>query len=107
MSGQPQAITQALEAVRPGARLALLGIAGGPVTLPWNTLVFKGLELKGIYGREVFETWYKMTALLESGLDVTPVITHELPYTAYEEGFAAMRAGTSGKVILDWAGEEG
>lgn len=107
MSGQPQAITQALEAVRPGARLALLGIAGGPVTLPWNTLVFKGLELKGIYGREVFETWYKMTALLESGLDVTPVITHELPYTAYEEGFAAMRAGTSGKVILDWAGEKG
>lgn len=102
MSGQPAAIAQALEAVRPGARLALLGIASGAVELPWNTIVLKGLVLKGIYGREIFETWYKMTALLESGLDVSPVITHELPYTSYEEGFAAMRRGTSGKVILNW-----
>jgi len=104
MSGKAEAIRQALEAARPGARFALLGIASGPLELPWNTVVLKGLWLKGIYGREIFETWYKMTALLESGLDVTPVITHELPYTAYEEGFAAMRAGTSGKVILDWSG---
>ncbi len=102
MSGKPRAIAQALDLVRPGARLALLGIASAPFELPWNTIVFKGLWLKGIYGREVFETWYKMTALLESGLDLTPVITHELPYTAYEEGFAAMRSGTSGKVILNW-----
>jgi threonine 3-dehydrogenase len=104
MSGKPEAIAQALATARPGARFALLGIASGPLELPWNTVVLKGLQLKGIYGREVFETWYKMTALLESGLDVTPVITHELPYTAYEEGFAAMRSGTSGKVVLDWQG---
>ena len=66
-------------------------------------MIFKGLEIKGIYGREMFETWYKMVALIQSGLDITPIITHHFPVDHFEQGFAAMLSGQSGKVILDWA----
>jgi threonine 3-dehydrogenase len=72
------------------------------VAIDWTKVIFNMLTIKGIYGREMYETWYKMTVMLESGLDITPVITHRLPYSAFDEGFAAMRQGRSGKVILDW-----
>jgi threonine 3-dehydrogenase len=72
------------------------------MAIDWNTVVFSMLTIKGIYGREMYETWYKMTVMLQSGLDITPVITHRLPYTEFEQGFAAMLSGQSGKVILNW-----
>jgi threonine 3-dehydrogenase len=102
MSGNPQAFQSMLETMNNGGRVAILGIFPGPVEIDWSQVIFKGLHLKGIYGREMFETWYKMTTMLQSGLDISPVITHRLAIDDYEEGFRIMKAGQSGKVILEW-----
>lgn len=101
MSGNPQAFETMLESMYNGGRIALLGIAPGPAQIDWDEVVFRGLTIKGIYGREIWETWYKMQAMLQGGLDISPVITHELPFEEYETGFEVMMNGTSGKVVLD------
>jgi threonine 3-dehydrogenase len=103
MSGNPSAFRDLLRTMHHGGSVALLGIPPGETAIDWNEVIFKGLTLKGIYGREMFETWYKMAAMLQSGLDVTSIITHRLPLAAYREGFEIMKSGSSGKVILDWA----
>ncbi len=103
MSGSPEALRDMLRAMNHGGNVALLGIPPGEVAIDWNQVIFKGLALKGIYGREMFETWYKMSAMLESGLDISPVITHHFPIDDFRKGFDVMRSGRSGKVILDWA----
>ena len=103
MSGHPGAFGDLLSAMHHGGRVALLGLPPGPVAIDWNELIFKGLILKGIYGREMFETWYKMTSMLQSGLDIEPIISYHLPFTEYERAFEIMRSGQSGKIILDWA----
>jgi threonine 3-dehydrogenase len=87
-----------------GGKIAMLGIPAKEMTMEWKTVIFNMLTIKGIYGREMYETWYQMTVMLESGLDITPVITHRYRFDEYENGFDAMRAGGSGKVILDWTG---
>lgn len=102
MSGNPVAFDQMVEALVMGGRIAMLGIPPGRTGVDWSRIVFKGLTIKGIYGREIFETWYKMIALLQNGLDVSGVITHRFGVDAFEAGFAAMRSGSSGKVVLDW-----
>jgi threonine 3-dehydrogenase len=86
-----------------GGKVALLGIPPSNTVIDWNHVIFKGLELRGIYGREMFETWYKMVAMLQSGLDLSPIITHHFPLDQFEPAFNAMLSGQSGKVILDWA----
>jgi threonine 3-dehydrogenase len=80
----------------------MLGIPAGEMAIDWTTVIFNMITIKGIYGREMYETWYKMTVMLESGLDISPVITHHFPYVDYEQGFSVMQSGQSGKVILDW-----
>ena len=102
MSGHPQAMAQMLEAMNHGGRIAQLGIPAKPVPVDYSKLVFKGLTLKGIYGRQMFETWYKMTAMLESGLNVDPIITHEFSIDDFQQGFDTMDSGQSGKVLLNW-----
>jgi len=104
MSGNGSAFETMLASMHNGGRIALLGIAPGPVAIDWDEVVFRGLTIKGIYGREIWETWYKMQTMLQSGLDIAPVITHELPFEDYEAGFAAMISGNSGKVVLDMGG---
>ncbi|HEY1905767.1 MAG TPA: L-threonine 3-dehydrogenase [Myxococcaceae bacterium] len=104
MSGNGQAFRDMLSVMNHGGRVAILGIPPNEVSIDWNQVIFKGLVLKGVYGREMFETWYKMVAMLQSGLDVSPVVTHRFPAARYAEGFEAMRSGQSGKVVLDWAG---
>jgi threonine 3-dehydrogenase len=86
-----------------GGRIAMLGIPKDEIAIDWNTVVFNMLTIKGIYGREMYETWYMMTAMLQSGLDISPVITHHFPFTAYEEAFAVAQEGNAGKVVLRWA----
>ncbi len=103
MSGNARALDTILDNMACGGRIALLGIIPGTAAIDWNKVIFKGLHLKGIYGREMYETWYKMIALVQSGMDITPVITHRLPYNGFEQGFAAMLSGQSGKVVLDWS----
>jgi threonine 3-dehydrogenase len=103
MSGHPHAFQQLLDAMNHGGRVALLGILPGGTAIDWDKVIFKGLVMKGIYGREMFETWYKMATLIQSGLDLTPLITHRYGIDDYEEGFQAMLSGQSGKVILDWS----
>ncbi|MCX7122264.1 MAG: L-threonine 3-dehydrogenase [Gammaproteobacteria bacterium] len=103
MSGFQPAITSMTSTMNHGGRLALLGLSSGPIELNWDHLIFKGLTLKGIYGREMFETWYKMVSLIQSGLDLTPVLTHEFHYTEFEKAFELMQSGQCGKVILDWS----
>jgi threonine 3-dehydrogenase len=85
-----------------GGKIAMLGIPEKEMAIDWNTVVFSMLTIKGIYGREMYETWYKMTVMLQSGLDISPVITHRLPYSEFQKGFEVMLSGRSGKVILDW-----
>ena len=102
MSGNPSAIRDMLRTMHHGGRVALLGIPPGETAIDWNEVIFKGLILKGIYGREMFETWYKMASMLQSGLDVSPIITHHFDLTDYEEAFQLMESGQSGKVILSW-----
>ncbi len=102
MSGNPKAFTDMLDVMVNGGRIAMLGIMPGSAAIDWNLVVFHGLTIKGIYGREMFETWYKMTALIQSGLDISPIITHRLPYTKIIEGVELMKSGQSGKIVLDW-----
>ncbi|GGX40479.1 L-threonine 3-dehydrogenase [Saccharospirillum salsuginis] len=102
MSGVPSAFRSMLTAMNHGGKVALLGIPPEEMGIDWSQVIFKGLELKGIYGREMFETWYKMASLIQSGLDLTPMITHHLPVDDFQDGFEIMRSGQSGKVILDW-----
>jgi threonine 3-dehydrogenase len=86
-----------------GGKIAMLGIPSEPVAIDWHKVIFNMLSIKGIYGREMYETWYKMTVMLESGLNVKPVITHGFHYTEFQKGFEVMKSGQSGKVILDWS----
>ena len=102
MSGQKAAFDQMLDVLVSGGRIAMLGVPSTPYEVDWSKIVFKSLVLKGVYGREIFETWYKMIGMLEDGLDVSPTITHRFPAQDFEKGFAAMQTGQSGKVILDW-----
>lgn len=104
MSGVPSAFATMLEHMNHGGKIAMLGIPPSQMAIDWNQIIFKGLEIKGIYGREMFETWYKMVAMLQSGLDLTPMITHRFGVDDFQAGFAAMLSGNSGKVVLDWAG---
>jgi threonine 3-dehydrogenase len=102
MSGVPSAFASMLEVMNHGGKVALLGIPPSNTVIDWNNVIFKGLEIKGIYGREMFETWYKMVAMLQSGLNLDPILTHHFPLSAYVEGFETMLSGQSGKVILTW-----
>ena len=102
MSGNQAAFRDMLANMSHGAKIAMLGIPEGEMAIDWRTVVFNMLTIKGIYGREMYETWYKMTVMLESGLDITPVITHRYHYTEFEKGFDVMSSGQSGKVILNW-----
>src|SRR5690242_12421715 len=102
MSGNPSAFRDMLANMSHGARIAMLGIPTQDMSIDWRTVIFNMLTIKGIYGREMYETWYKMTVMLESGLDIRPVITHRYHYTEFEEAFSVMASGNSGKVILSW-----
>ncbi len=102
MSGSPAALQSMIGALCHGGKIAMLGIPNGPIDVDWNKVVFNMLTLKGIYGREMYETWYKMSVMLQSGLDITSVITHRFPVADWEQGFEVMSSGQSGKVILDW-----
>jgi threonine 3-dehydrogenase len=101
MSGSPQALKDMITNMAHGGKIALLGILP-PTEIDWDFIVFNGLTLKGIYGRLMYETWYKVTMLIQCGLDISPLITHRLHYTEYEKGFEEMRSGSACKVVLDW-----
>jgi threonine 3-dehydrogenase len=103
MSGNPSAFVSMIQTMRAGGKIAMLGILPDNTGIPWEQVIFKGLYLKGIYGREMFETWYKMCALLQSGLDLKPIFTHYFDIRDFKEGFEIMASGNSGKVILDWS----
>ena len=103
MSGSPEALRTMVANMAHGGRIALLGIPTEKVELDLNPLIFNMLTIKGIYGREMYETWYQMSVMLESGLDISPVVTHRFSHRDFEEAFAVARSGQSGKVILDWA----
>lgn len=102
MSGVPSALASMLETMNHGGKIAMLGIPPTAVAIDWNQVIFKGLVIKGIYGREMFETWYKMASLLQSGLDLSPILTHQMPVDDFQKGFDIMTSGQSGKVILNW-----
>ena len=102
MSGNSEAFNDMLANMCHGGKIAMLGIPEKEMAIDWNLVVFNMLTIKGIYGREMYETWYKMTVMLESGLDIRPVITHRFHYTEFEKGFEVMRSGNSGKVLLNW-----
>ena len=102
MSGNFAAFDQMVEAMVMGGQIAMLGIPSGKTLVDWSSIVFKALTIKGVYGREIFETWYKMIAMLEDGLDISRIITHRLPVDDFEKGFATMKNGKSGKIVLDW-----
>jgi len=103
MSGSPKAFADILPNLFHGGKIALLGIMPGSAAIDWNLVVFNQFTIKGIYGREMYETWYKMTALIQSGLDISPVITHRFPYTQFKEAIELMKSGNSGKIVLDWS----
>ncbi len=102
MSGNPKALNDMVDVMFHGGNIALLGILPSDAAVDWNKIVFNGLTLRGIYGRKMFETWYKMQVMVQSGLDVSPVITHRFNYSDFEEGFELMKSGNSGKIILNW-----
>ncbi|KTD61384.1 L-threonine 3-dehydrogenase [Legionella spiritensis] len=102
MSGNPMALNDMVKCMNHGGHVAMLGIPPQETPIDWNQVIFKGLVIKGIYGREMFETWYKMIAMLQSGLNISPVITHHFPVASYQHAFQIMASGQSGKVILDW-----
>jgi len=102
MSGNASAFDQMVGSMVMGGQIAMLGIPPGKTQVNWSNIVFKALTIKGVYGREIFETWYKMIAMLEDGLDISRVITHRMPVDDFEEGFATMKTGKSGKIVLDW-----
>ncbi|HEX7115998.1 MAG TPA: L-threonine 3-dehydrogenase [Steroidobacter sp.] len=103
MSGNASALRDMLRTMHHGGSIAMLGIPPHEVAIDWNEVILKGLTIKGIYGRQMFETWYKMASLLQSGLDVRPVITHRFPYTDYQKAFEVMGRGQSGKVVMEWS----
>ncbi len=103
MSGSSEAFRQMIPNMSHGAKIAMLGIPAGEMAINWRDVIFNMLTIKGVYGREMYETWYKMTVMLDSGLDLKPVITHRYSYRDFEKGFEAMRSGSCGKVILDWS----
>src|SRR4029077_5343230 len=102
MSGSPAGFRDMLANMSHGAKIAMLGIPGEELSIDWKTVVFNMLTIKGIYGREMYETWYKMSVMLQSGLDISPVITHHFPFTDFQQGFDIMRSGNCGKVTLTW-----
>jgi threonine 3-dehydrogenase len=102
MSGNPQALNEMIANMSHGAKIAILGIPAKNTPMDWRPVIFNMLTIRGIYGREMYETWYKMSVLLEAGLDIAPVITHRFPYSEYQRGFDAMTSGQAGKVVLDW-----
>ena len=102
MSGNPTAFRELLRTMHHGGSVALLGIPPDDTVIDWTQVIFKGLVIKGVYGREMFETWYKMSSMLQSGLNIDPIITHHFPVSAYQEAFELMESGQSGKVILNW-----
>jgi len=102
MSGNPLAFRDMIANMSHGGKIAMLGIPAKELAIDWRTVIFDMLTIKGIYGREMYETWYKMSVMLESGLDISPVITHRLAWNEFEEGFEAIRSGQAGKVVLDW-----
>ena len=102
MSGNPSAFKSILDNMCHGGKIAMLGIMPGNTEIDWNKVVFNMLTIKGIYGREMYETWYKMSAMIQTGLDISPLITHKFHYTDFQKGFEIMGSGQSGKVILDW-----
>jgi len=102
MSGNQSAFDQMVEALVMGGRIAMLGIPPGKSPVDWSRIVFKAITIKGVYGREIFETWYKMIAMLEDGLDIRNVITHKMPVDDFRKGFETMKSGRSGKIVLDW-----
>ena len=103
MSGNPSAFRDMIGNMSHGGKIAMLGIPAQEMAINWRDVIFNMLTIKGIYGREMYETWYKMTVMLQSGLNILPVITHRFSYRDFDEGFAAMKRGESGKVILDWS----
>jgi threonine 3-dehydrogenase len=103
MSGNPAAFNSLIANMAHGGKIAMLGIPEKEIAIDWNVVVFNMLTIKGIYGREMYETWYKMTVMLQSGLNIKPVITHRFHYTDFQKGFDAMLSGQCGKVVLDWA----
>jgi len=107
MSGNAAALRDMLRTLHHGGSVAMLGIPSTEVSIDWNDVILKGLTIKGIYGREMFETWYKMAALLQSGLNIRPIITHRFNYTDYKQAFEIMGAGQSGKVVMNWEGANG
>ncbi|HZD52370.1 MAG TPA: zinc-binding dehydrogenase, partial [Woeseiaceae bacterium] len=102
MSGNPAAFRDLLSAMHHGGKVAILGIPPAETAIDWNQVIFKGLILKGIYGREMFETWYKMASMLQSGLDIRPIITHRFALEDFRDAFELMASGQSGKVVLEW-----
>jgi threonine 3-dehydrogenase len=102
MSGSPQALSDMIASMSHGGKIAILGIPSKKTPMDWKPVIFNMLTIKGIYGREMYETWYKMSVMLESGVDISPVITHRFSYTDYQKGFDAMISGNTGKVVLDW-----
>lgn len=102
MSGNENAFREMLDNMCHGGKIAMLGIPDHEIPIDWNTVIFNMLTIKGIYGREMYETWYKMTVMIQGGLDISPVITHRFHASEFQKGFDAMRSGDCGKVILDW-----
>jgi threonine 3-dehydrogenase len=102
MSGSPEAFRSMLPAMAHGGKIAMLGIPEKEMAIDWNIVIFNMLTIKGIYGREMYETWYKMTVMLQSGLDIRPIITHRYNYREFQTGFDVMIGGECGKVVLDW-----
>ena len=102
MSGNPRAFNDLLANMCHGGKVSILGIPSENTAIDWNTVIFNMLTLKGIYGREMYETWYKMSVMIDSGLDISPVITHRLPYTEFQQGFDVMSSGEASKVVLNW-----
>jgi threonine 3-dehydrogenase len=102
MSGVPSAFDSMLESMNHGGKIAMLGIPPADMTTDWTKVIFKGLEIKGVYGREMFDTWYKMASLIQSGLDLTPMLTHSYPIEEFADAFEMMASGQTGKVVLDW-----
>ena len=102
MSGNPAALNQMIDSMCHGGKIAMLGIQSSDVAIDWDKIVFNMLTIKGVYGREMYETWYKMSVMIESGVDLLPIITHRLPIDDFQQGFDAMLSGEAGKVILNW-----
>jgi threonine 3-dehydrogenase len=102
MSGNPRAFNDMIDAMCHGGKISILGIPAEDTAIDWNKVIFNMLTLKGIYGREMYETWYKMSVMIDSGLDISPVITHRLPFSEFQHGFDVMKSGEASKVILNW-----